>query len=87
MKKVDNLLPWSVEAEPVHGWVIIDANGSRVVRDIYWEQHARFIVRAVNGYEADKEALCGVAIMLNTELAKYENEPWAQRVRAANKEN
>lgn len=33
--------------------------------------------------EANKEALRGVAIMLNTELAKYENEPWAQRVRAA----
>lgn len=29
------------------------------------------------------EALKGVAIMLNTELERYESEPWAQRVRAA----
>lgn len=28
-------------------------------------------------------ALRGVAIMLNTELERYESEPWAQRVRAA----
>lgn len=46
------------------------------------QANARFIVRAVNEYDANKEALRGVAIMLNTELAKYENEPWAQRVRA-----
>lgn len=46
-------------------------------------KNARFIVRAANDYEADKKALRGVAIMLNTELAKYETEPWAQRVRAA----
>lgn len=29
------------------------------------------------------EALKGVAIMLNTELEKYDSEPWAQRVREA----
>lgn len=29
------------------------------------------------------EALKGVAIMLNTELERYEQEPWAQRVRNA----
>jgi hypothetical protein len=29
------------------------------------------------------EALRGVSIMLNTELEKYEEEPWAQRVRTA----
>lgn len=28
-------------------------------------------------------ALKGVAIMLNTQLTSYEDEPWAQRVRAA----
>lgn len=30
-----------------------------------------------------REALKGVAIMLNTELDGYEDEPWARRVRAA----
>ena len=44
---------------------------------------AEFIVRCVNSHDALVEAAKGVAIMLNTELERYENEPWAQRIRAA----
>lgn len=29
------------------------------------------------------EACRGVSVMLNTELKRYDHEPWAQRVRAA----
>lgn len=47
------------------------------------EANARFIVRAVNAHDALVEAVKGVSIMLNTELQKYESEPWAQRVRSA----
>lgn len=42
-------------------------------------QHSALMVQR----ERLLEALKGVAIMLNTELEKYDNEPWAQRVRAA----
>lgn len=37
----------------------------------------------LNEREQLRGALRGVAIMLNTELQKYDKEPWAQRVRAA----
>lgn len=47
------------------------------------EEAARTIVRALNANDASVEALKGVAIMLNTQLASYESEPWALRVRAA----
>lgn len=52
-------------------------------------------LRALNAVQADSikefqreqrlmlDALRGVAIMLNTELERYNDEPWAQRVRAA----
>lgn len=63
-----------------------DSMGGVMVPLSKWEQappDMEFMVRAANDYDADKEALRGVAIMLNTELAKYEDEPWAQRVRAA----
>lgn len=41
------------------------------------------IVRDHSALDVAIPALKGVAIMLNTELARYESEPWAQRVRAA----
>lgn len=41
------------------------------------------IIRDHDAFDATVTALKGVAIMLNTELSKYESEPWAQRVRAA----
>lgn len=47
------------------------------------QTRAARIVRAVNSHDALVGALKGVAIMLNTELEKYQGEPWAQRVRAA----
>lgn len=63
-----------------------DSMGGIMVPLSKWERSPpdmEFMLRAANDYEADKEALRGVAIMLNTKLAEYENEPWAQRVRAA----
>lgn len=44
----------------------------------YKKQHSTLIEQR----ERALEALKGVAIMLNTELEKYDSEPWAQRVRA-----
>lgn len=48
---------WRVEPMKIHGWAIHDADGNVVVKDIYDEEIARFIVRAANAHEALIEAL------------------------------
>lgn len=35
---------WRVEAEPIHGWQIIDSDGRKVVGSIYYEEDAARIV-------------------------------------------
>lgn len=39
---------WTYEALPVHGWRILNENGSEIVRDIYDERIAQRIVREHN---------------------------------------
>lgn len=58
------------------GQVSIDY-ADQIVND--HNQHAQLVEQR----DCCLEALKGVAIMLNTELEGYEQEPWAQRVRAA----
>lgn len=57
--------------------VVLQASRAPSVEDM------KGIAKKFNALDAAIPALKGVAIMLNTELAKYESEPWAQRVRAA----
>lgn len=57
--------------------IVLQANRPPSVSDM------EGVARKFNRLDIAFEALRGVAIMLNTELSKYENEPWAQRVRAA----
>jgi hypothetical protein len=61
---------------------VLDAFGCLVAEAQTGEQAAR-IVSDHNAMPKLIDALKGVAIMLNTELANYESEPWAQRVRKA----
>lgn len=60
-----------------HRVVFLQANRAPSVADM------KAVARRFNALVAAVAALKGVSIMLNTELAKYESEPWAQRVRAA----
>lgn len=48
---------WRVVPMKIHGWAIHDAAGNVVVKDIYEEEIACFIVRAVNSHAALVEAL------------------------------
>lgn len=48
---------WRVVAMEIHGWAIHDADGNMVVKDIYEEEIARLIVRAVNSHKALVEGL------------------------------
>ena len=48
---------WRVIPMDIHGWAIHDAAGNVVVKDIYDEEIARFIVRVVNSNEALMSAL------------------------------
>ncbi len=47
------------------------------------QANARFIVTACNSHDKLLEACKGVAIMLNTVLCNFDDEPWAMRVRSA----
>src|SRR5689334_22951264 len=75
------------------GWRVIRPAGRPMTAQI-WDgpyliarelkpEHAAQIVRDHSAVPKLVEALKGVAIMLNTELEKYDSEPWAKRVHAA----
>lgn len=39
---------WKIEALPIHGYQITDANGAEIIRDIYEQKHAEQIVKEHN---------------------------------------
>lgn len=53
----ENHKPWRVEPMKIHGWAIHDAEGNVVVKDIYDEDIARRIVRAVNAHRPLVDAI------------------------------
>lgn len=79
---------WSIE-RGTHYWNVLNENGSEIVSEVH-EHVAKKILNDHNQHAALVEqrfslieALKGVAIMLNTNLLSYDDEPWAQRVRNA----
>jgi hypothetical protein len=58
---------WKVIPMDIHGWAIQDAAGNVVVDNIYDEEMAREIQRAVNSYEPLVEALRALEPYLSTE--------------------
>ena len=60
---------WTCEALTIHGWRILNENGSEIVRDIYDDQIARQIVREHNAHEA----LVDAAQFVNTFLNQLED--------------
>lgn len=43
--------PLRVELNPIHGASILDAKGSRIVADVYDEEHAASIVKECNAHD------------------------------------
>lgn len=65
--------------------VVADSRGDKLICEATPEDAATIIRdhRLAALVPGLVEALKGVSIMLNTELERYESEPWAQRVQAA----
>lgn len=92
-------LPWRHQTEDGTLGTIVDADENviaqtqQILNDpahVRRQGNAAFIVECVNQHATLVEqrdcalaALKGVAIMLNTNLSSYDDEPWAQRVRTA----